>query len=80
VSPDGSNVYVANSGAGDEAAGTISVIDAATNAVTATIPGVNAPFGIAVSPDGVRVYVTNEGSNNVSVIDTATEGVIPPSL
>ena len=33
-------------------------------------------FGVAVSPDGSKVYVANAGSNNVSVIDTATNTVI----
>ena len=52
----------------------MTVLDAATNKVIATIsvaPTTNAP-GLAVSPDGRRVYVTNEISDNVPVIDTAT--------
>ncbi len=70
VSPDGSRVYVANSGSG-----TVSVIDTAENAVTAVISVGNAPYGVAVSPDGSRVYVANFGSNTVSVIDTASNTV-----
>ncbi len=54
---------------------TVSVIDTATNTVTATVNVGNYPYGVAVSPDGKRVYVTNELSNNVSVIDTATNTV-----
>jgi YVTN family beta-propeller protein len=34
------------------------------------------PWGTAVTPDGTKVYITNEVSNNVSVIDTATNTVI----
>ena len=34
------------------------------------------PIAVAVSPDGTKVYVTNYESNNVSVIDTATNTVI----
>ncbi|MEV4445455.1 MULTISPECIES: recombinase family protein [Streptomyces] len=34
------------------------------------------PRGVAVTPDGTRVYVTNAISNDVSVIDTATNAVI----
>ena len=68
VSPDGSKVYVAN------AVGTVSVIDTATNTVTATIPVGSGPFGVAVSPDGSKVYVAN-GVGTVSVIDTATNTV-----
>ena len=54
---------------------TVSVIDTATNTVTATVPVGKCPMGVAVSPDGTKVYVANEGSNNVSVIDTATNTV-----
>jgi YVTN family beta-propeller protein len=73
VSPDGTRVYVADSG-GD---GTVSVITTSptTNTVTATVPvGANA-YGIAVSPDGARVYVTNNGLTTVAVIDTSTNTV-----
>jgi YVTN family beta-propeller protein len=65
------NAYITNFGGTS-----VSVIDTATNAVTATIPVGNGPFAVAVSPDGSKVYVTNTGSNNVSVIDTATNTVI----
>jgi YVTN family beta-propeller protein len=56
----------------------VSVIAAATNTVTTTIPlgSGTAPLGVAVTPDGSKVYVTNEGLNTVSVIDTATNTVI----
>ena len=77
LSPDAQRVYVANS-----TDGTISVINTATNEVTATIavgPGLTgeqAPGGVAVSPDGTRLYVTNGGKNTVAVISTATNAVI----
>ena len=51
----------------------VSVIDTATNTVTATVSVGNNPWGIAVNPNGKKVYVANRGSNNVSVIDTATK-------
>src|SRR5215471_7006028 len=74
VSPDGSKVYVTN-----EFANTVSVIDAATNMVSATIPVPSFlpshPFGVAVSPDGNMVYVANNGTDTVSVIDTATNTI-----
>ena len=54
---------------------TVSVIDTATNTVTATVPVGSEPEGIAVSPDGTGVYVANLKSNTVSVIDTATNTV-----
>jgi YVTN family beta-propeller protein/uncharacterized repeat protein (TIGR03803 family) len=66
------NAYITNSGSNN-----VSVIDTATNTVTATIPvgvGTN-PAGVAVSPDGSKVYVANTHSNNVSVIATATNTV-----
>ena len=54
---------------------TVSVIDTATNTVTATVNVGSDPVGVAVNPDGTKVYVTNSDGNNVSVIDTATNTV-----
>ncbi len=66
--------YIANSGSN-----TVSVIDTATNTVTATVPVGLQPYGVAVSLDGTKVYVTNTGSINddgtISVIDTAKNKV-----
>jgi len=69
--PDGSKVYVTNGAP----LNTVSVIDTATNTVSATIPVGADPSGVAVTPDGSKVYVGNFGSNTVSVIDTATNTV-----
>jgi YVTN family beta-propeller protein len=66
------NAYITNF----DATGTVSVINTATNKVTATIPVGSYPFGVAVSPNGARVYVANNGSETVSVIDTVTNQVI----
>ena len=55
--------------------GTVSVIDIATNTVTATVPVGIIPEGVAVNPAGTKVYVTNLGSNTVSVIDAATNTI-----
>jgi YVTN family beta-propeller protein len=74
VTPDGSKVYVANSGSFNPS--TVSVIDTATNTVSATVPVGLGPVGVAVKPDSGKVYVANEGANTVSVIDTATNTVI----
>jgi YVTN family beta-propeller protein len=78
VSPNGAFVYVANirlSGA----AGSVSVIATATNAVVATIATGGGPALMAMTPDGSTVYVTNfyasPPANNVFVIDTATNSV-----
>ena len=64
VSPDGKYLYVANYGDN-----TVSVIDAATNSVIATVTvgtafpcnGECGPSGLTVAPDGSRVYVTDSG-------------------
>ncbi len=37
----------------------VSVIDIATNTVTATVNVESFPYGVAVKPDGRNVYVTN---------------------
>ena len=55
--------------------GTVSVIDAATRAVTATIGVGPRPFGVAVDPATHTAYVTNSGGGTVSVIDAATRAV-----
>src|SRR5215831_10785081 len=41
----------------------------------ATIPVGDAPHGIDIPPDGTFAYVANAGSNNISVIDLATNTV-----
>ena len=56
-------------------AGTVNVIDTATNTVTATIPVGNGPVGVSVNPAGTKVYTTNDVDDTVSVIDTATNTV-----
>jgi YVTN family beta-propeller protein len=53
----------------------VSVIDTATNTVTATIPGVGG-IGVAVASDGSKVYVANDNDpGTLAVIDTATNTV-----
>src|SRR3954453_9051653 len=58
----------------------VSVIDTATNEITATIPvGLN-PAAVVISGDGTRAYVINSGSTSLWVIDTATHKVSPVVL
>ena len=66
------NAYITNDGSGN-----VSVIDTATNTVTAAIPVGAAPFAVAVSSEGGTVYVANAGfgANTVSAIATATNRV-----
>ena len=56
--------------------GTVSVIDAASNAVVKTLSVGLHPTGLALSPGGDRVYVTNANSDTVSEINTATNIVV----
>ena len=46
----------------------MSVINTATNTVTATITVGSGPISVAVSPDGTRAYTANLSANTVSVI------------
>jgi len=81
--PDGSRAYVTNF-----LDDNVSVIDTLTNTEIdvdgdpnngiTRIPVGTFPIGIEVSPDGTKVYVANEGSDDISVIDTATNIVSPP--
>jgi gliding motility-associated-like protein len=71
VSPDGTQVYVANINSN-----TISVISTATNTVLSTISVGPSPLGVCFSPDGKRAYVTHITTSSVSVINTSTASVI----
>lgn len=63
--------YIANYGDNS-----VSVVDVATNKVTATVPVGSEPLGIAVAADGSKVYVANFNSSSISVIDVTTKKVI----
>jgi gliding motility-associated-like protein len=79
INPAGTLVYVANT-----ADNTVSIIDAKTNTVTATIPVKNGPMQMCLSPDGKQLYVTNSGDfvqgamppGTVTVINTANNTII----
>lgn len=60
----------------NKADNTVSVIDAATNTVTATVDVGSGPKAITVNPDGTKVYVANSDDNTISVIGTNTDTVI----
>jgi YVTN family beta-propeller protein len=64
VSRDGGTIYVAE---GDS---NLYVFDAASGAVTSTIPVGNGASSAAVTPDGVFAYVTNSVDNTVSKVST----------
>ena len=68
--------YTAYAYAPNWGSNTVSVINATTNQVAATIPVGTNPYGVSVNPDGSKVYVTNYGSNIVSIINTTTNTVV----
>jgi YVTN family beta-propeller protein len=77
ITPDGKFAYVAS-----QLGGTISVIDTATDAVSATIPLPNgeAIAHLAISPDGQRVYATVLAGTSIIVIDTSSNTVLDPAI
>ena len=65
--PDGTRVYVAN-----ELENTVTVIDALTNTVLATVPVGTGPIAVTVHPNGSRVYVVNGSTpTSVQVLDAS---------
>lgn len=96
LTPDGRFAYVTNFGSNNFApfGTTVSVVDLKSNAITATIGVGIQPAGIAITPDGKYAYVTNyntlyagpgftnltAGEGTVTIIDIATNTVIPPTL
>ena len=70
LSPDGTELYVAN-----VEDGSVSVIDTASLTEAARIPVGTAPVQVGFTPDGSRVYVSLRDENRVAVIDTATREV-----
>jgi len=72
--PDGKTVYV--SGTGVANAGTVFLIDVATQTLADSVAVGATARGLAVLPDGSAVYVANNGDDTVSVIDTNTFSVV----
>jgi len=72
ITPDSSQVYVANSGNG-----TVTVFTTGINPVTvgSPIPVGSGPFSIAITPNGQFAYVVNQTAGTVSVINTGTKTV-----
>ncbi len=70
VTPDGAKLYVPNRN--DD---TVSVIDAASLQVVATLDVGTFPTGVAVTADGAWALVVNSGDDTVSVIDVARDTV-----
>jgi uncharacterized delta-60 repeat protein len=79
ITPDGSKAYVVNEGYNVDNPGpcTISVLDIASNTITDEIyiaDGLQiSPYnGIVITPDGSTAYVTLNTSNDIIIIDVAT--------
>ena len=74
VDPGTHTVYVSNQNDhftnGNRDDGTVSVIDASTRTVTATIPAGKTPVEVAVDPGTHTLYVTDVGDSTVSVIES----------
>jgi len=73
-------IYVANACGNDQkcgikSPGTVTVIDGASNTVTATVTVGLFPLFLVVNPATNKIYVTNFNSNSVSVIDGTTNTV-----
>src|SRR5512145_181030 len=63
-------VYVSNERSND-----VTIIDAATDAVVATVKVGDRPRGIAAAPDGRQVYVAISEEDIIAVLDTASRQV-----
>jgi len=80
VSPDGTQLWVANTGPQTQPGSptSVSVIDTATKKVTATIPTKGAPSQVAFSPDGRDAYVvTADGLYTFSTTTLSQTGFTP---
>ncbi|MGV0851335.1 Ig-like domain-containing protein [Mycolicibacterium phlei] len=64
---NGTRAYVTN-----KAAGTVTIVDTATNSIVKTVAAGMNPDGIAVKPDGAQIYVTSSQNNTITVVNTAT--------
>lgn len=67
----GNRLYAANRNAG-----TVSVIDGASNSVIATVPAGSFPVALAWDSVHNKVYCANEGDRSVTVIDGASNAVV----
>ena len=67
LSPDGKILYVSN-----RVAGTISVLDAGTLALTGAMIAPGGPDDMALTPDGEELWVTGRWRASVNVIERAT--------
>lgn len=75
ATPDGRYLYVADQGYyfSKPTSDYVYKIDVQNKQIVQRIQAGVAPHGVVVSPDGKRAYITNLLSDDISVIDTATD-------
>jgi YVTN family beta-propeller protein len=79
ISPDGTELFVANEGGNGE----VDIYDVVGDTLETSIPSgatssIGGPFALVLSPDGTTVYVgvtTTDGPGKIQVIDVATRTV-----
>jgi YVTN family beta-propeller protein len=75
MTPDGSSLWVANSGTSSTPGNTVTLVNPTTYAIQGTITVGRFPEDIAFARAGSQAFVTNDDDNTVSVINTATRTV-----
>jgi YVTN family beta-propeller protein len=91
INPAGTKAYVTNSAdsVGGREGTTVTVIDIATNTVSAVITGFDGPSGLAITSDGTKGYVNNYGAGHpepsadgttVRVVDLVNNVIVGPPL
>lgn len=75
ITPDGSSLWVANSGNFSSPGTTITLVNPATYAIQGTISVGRFPEDITFARAGSQAFVTNDDDATVSVINTATRSV-----
>jgi YVTN family beta-propeller protein len=74
LTPDGSKLYVSQFMT--SSTNRISVVNTATMTVASTIQVWTMPHGMRINQAGTRLYVANMLSDNISVVDVATDQVL----
>jgi YVTN family beta-propeller protein len=75
MAPDGSSLWVADSGTSSAPGNTVTLINPSTYAIQGTIRVGNFPEDIAFAHAGSQAFVTNDDDDTVSVINTSTSTV-----
>ena len=72
ASPDGKRVYVADQGTKERPGHSVSVIDAVSESVVATVEVPAGAHGVVVTPDSSTVFVTDAFDSKLTEIDART--------